>query len=307
LNRVRRIIAAVSTRSIELRRTRQPALLGLITSPAGLAVNLGNLFWVVFLIFALMPLFETRWLRIKRAGQIAAIQKTRGSRVIAVIHRQESMRFFGFPLARYIDMDDAEKVLNAIRTTPAEQPIDMILHTPGGLAIAALQIARALRSHPGRVTVFIPHFAMSGGTLVALGADEIVMTEHAMLGPIDPQINGMPAASIIKVASEKPLSEIDDQTLIFADLGQKAIAQLKRQATELLRAPMAPDAAIALAEQLTSGRWTHDYPITVTEARALGLPVNTHMPQEVLDLMALFPQPVRTTQSVEFGPRPGTR
>ena len=158
-------------------------------------------------------------------------------------------------------------------------------------------------AHPGRVTVFIPHFAMSGGTLVALGADEIVMTKHAMLGPIDPQINCMPAVSIIKVATEKPLSEIDDQTLIFADVGQKAIEQLRRQATELLRAPMTPDAAKALAEQLTSGRWTHDYPITVSEARALGLPVNTDMPDDVLDLMMLFPQPVRTTQGVEFGPR----
>jgi ClpP class serine protease len=217
------------------------------------------------------------------------------------------MRFFGFPLARYIDMDDAEKVLNAIRTTPPEQPIDMILHTPGGLAIAALQIARALRAHPGRVTVFVPHFAMSGGTLVALGADEIVMTGHAMLGPIDPQINGMPAASIIKVASEKPLSEVDDQTLIFADLGQKAIDQLKRQATELLRAPMPPELAASLADKLTSGRWTHDYPITVGEARELGLPVNTAMPEDILDLMALFPQPVRTSTGVEFGPRRASR
>src|SRR5207237_6175452 len=134
-----------------------------------------------------------------------------------------------------IDMDDAEKVLNAIRTTPPEQPIDVILHTPGGLAIAALQIARALRAHPGRVSVFIPHFAMSGGTLVALGADEIVMTEHAMLGPIDPQINGMPPASIIKVAKENTLSEIDDETLIFPDLGNKEMAQLKRTAAVLIQ------------------------------------------------------------------------
>lgn len=274
---------------------------------APLAMNFTNLFWVLIFIFAMQPILAARWQRTLRASKIAAIQKARGSRVIAVIHRQESMRFFGFPLARYIDMDDAEKVLNAIRTTPPEQPIDMILHTPGGLAIAALQIARALRAHPGRVTVFVPHFAMSGGTLVALGADEIVMTEHAMLGPIDPQINGMPAASIIKVASEKPLSEIDDQTLIFADLGYKAIEQLKRQATELLRAPMTPEMATALAEKLTSGRWTHDYPITVKEARELGLPVNTSMPQDVLDLMALFPQPVRTSQGVEFGPRRASR
>lgn len=268
-------------------------------------LTLATLFWILIFVFAMQPLIASRWLRVTRASKIAAIQKSRGSRVIAVIHRQESMRFFGFPLARYIDMDDAEKVLNAIRTTPVEQPIDVILHTPGGLAIAALQIARALRSHPGRVTVFIPHFAMSGGTLVALGADEIVMTEHAMLGPIDPQINGLPAASIIKVASEKPLSDVDDQTLILADLGQKAIDQLKRQATELLRMPMAPEAARNLAEKLTSGRWTHDYPITVGEARELGLHVNTQMPQDVLDLMALFPQPVRTT--VEFGPRRSPR
>jgi ClpP class serine protease len=270
-------------------------------------MNIGNLFWLVFLIFAMQPLIAARWQRTMRASKIASIQKERGSRVIAVIHRQESMRFFGFPLARYIDMDDAEKVLNAIRTTPPDQPIDVILHTPGGLAIAALQIARALRAHPGRVTVFVPHFAMSGGTLVALGADEIVMTQHAMLGPIDPQINGMPAASIIKVASEKPLSEIDDQTLIFADIGQKAIDQLKRQACELLRAPMPPESAMALADKLTSGRWTHDYPITVTEARELGLPVTTEMPQDVLDLMSLFPQPVRTSQGVEYGPRPSAR
>jgi ClpP class serine protease len=266
-------------------------------------MDMGNLIWIFFIFLALQPVIAGRWLRSMRAAKIAAIQKARNSRVIAVIHRQEAMRFFGFPIARYIDLDDAEKVLAAIRTTPREQPIDVILHTPGGLAIAALQIARALRAHPGRVSVFVPHFAMSGGTLIALGADEIVMSEHAMLGPIDPQINGMPAASIIKVASEKPLSDVDDQTLIFADLGQKAIDQLKRQACELLRAPMAPEAAMALAEKLTSGRWTHDYPITAPEARDLGLPVNTNMPAEVLDLLQLFPQPVRMNQSVEFGPR----
>ena len=269
----------------------------------GAAMDIGNLFWIFFIFMALQPLIASRWTRSMRAQKIAAIQKARNSRVIAVIHRQEAMRFFGFPIARYIDLDDAEKVLAAIRTTPAEQPIDIILHTPGGLAIAALQIARALRAHKGRVSVFVPHFAMSGGTLIALGADEIVMSEHAMLGPIDPQINGMPAASIIKVAAEKPLSDVDDQTLIFADLGRKAIEQLKRQACELLRAPMTPEAALALAEQLTSGRWTHDYPITASEARELGLPVNTNMPPEFLDLLQLFPQPVRVNQSVEFGPK----
>jgi ClpP class serine protease len=265
----------------------------------------GNLFWLFFLFMALQPLLASRVLAMRRAAKFAGIQAMRKSRVIAIIHRQEAMRIFGFPIARYIDMDDAEKVLYAIRTTPADQPIDIILHTPGGLVIAALQIARALKAHKGNVTVFVPHFAMSGGTLVALSADEIVMSPHGVLGPIDPQINGMPAVSIIKVAGQKPLSELDDQTLMLADIGQKAIDQLRRQACELLRTPMSQEAAAELAEKLTNGRWTHDYPIGVEEARALGLPVSTNMPNEILELLALFPQPLRTIQSVEFGPGAG--
>jgi ClpP class serine protease len=266
--------------------------------------DFGNLIWLFFIFIALQPILAARWLRMTRASKFASIQRKRNTRIIAIIHRQEAMRFLGFPLARYIDMDDAEQVLFAIRTTPPDKPIDLILHTPGGLVIAAVQIARALKAHVGRVTVFVPHYAMSGGTLLALAADEIVMSPHAVLGPIDPQINGLPAASIIKVASEKPLSEIDDQTLILADLGQKAIDQLKRQACELMRAPMSREAAQALAEKLTSGRWTHDYPIGAEEAKELGLNVNTNMPDEILELLALFPQPVRTTRSVEFGPGP---
>jgi hypothetical protein len=66
---------------------------------------------------------------------------------------------------------------------------------------------------------------------------------------------------------------------------------------------MTPEAAVALAEKLTSGRWTHDYPISVAEARELGLPVSTNMPQDMLDLLELFPQPLRASQGVEFGPQ----
>jgi ClpP class serine protease len=274
-------------------------------TPIEIVMDIGSLLWLFFIILALQPIIARRWLQAVRQTKLAGIQKSRHSRVIVIIHRQEAMRFFGFPIARYIDLDDAEKVLHAIRTTPAAQPIDLILHTPGGLVIAALQIARALKAHPGRVTIFVPHYAMSGGTLLALSADEIVMSPHAALGPIDPQVGGMPAASIIKVAGEKPLSEVDDHTLILADIGQKAIDQLKSQACELIRAPMTAEAAKEIADKLTSGRWTHDYPISVNEAKALGLNINTAMPHEILELMALYPQPVRMGQSVEFGPGPG--
>jgi ClpP class serine protease len=63
-------------------------------------------------------------------------------------------------------------VLGAIRTTRSGTPIDIILHTPGGLVLAASQIASALAEHDGTVRAIIPHYAMSGGTLIALAADE---------------------------------------------------------------------------------------------------------------------------------------
>jgi len=82
--------------------------------------------------------------------------------VILLVHRQETMRLLGFPIMRYIDVDDSEEVLRAIHMTDDDIPLDIILHTPGGLVLAALQIARAIRGHKAKVTVFVPHYAKGG-------------------------------------------------------------------------------------------------------------------------------------------------
>jgi ClpP class serine protease len=186
-------------------------------------------------------------------------------------------------------------------------PIDLVLHTPGGLVVAALQIARALRQHPAKVTVFVPHYAMSGGTLICLAANEIVMSPHAMLGPVDPQIGEFPAASLLKVLEQKPIAEIDDRTLVLADLGRKAIDQIRKSVGELLQGRMRGDQAEQLAHKLSEGTWTHDYPISASEAKALGLNVNTDIPADILDLLTLYPQPTRTQSGVEYLPVPRQR
>ena len=203
--------------------------------------------------------------------------------MIALIHRQDRVSFLGVPVASYINIDDSEAVLRAIRLTPDDQPIDLILHTPGGLVLASEQIARALVEHKGKVTVFVPHYAMSGGTLIALAADEIVMDPNAVLGPVDPQIGGVPAASIIKAVEQKPIERVSDETLILADISRKAQAQVQALVTELLAesGQMPADKAAQTAKTLTDGRWTHDFPITAKAARELGLRINTDMPREV--------------------------
>ena len=224
-------------------------------------MHISDLFWLFFVFSALQPVLRQQMIDFMRTRKIAQLERSRNSRVILLVHRQETMRFLGFPLARYIDINDSENVLRAIQMTDDDVPLDMVLHTPGGLVLAALQIAQAIRDHKARVTIFVPHYAMSGGTLIALAADEIVMCKHSVLGPIDPQLGDSPAASLIKVVEQKPISKIDDQTLIRADIGRKAIAQLKQAAAGLLQRTMPAERAEALAEKLATGTWTHDYPI----------------------------------------------
>ena len=269
-------------------------------------MTVGDIFWLFFMFTALQPMLRQRLLEAMRARKIAQIEGRRNSRVILLIHRQETMRLLGFPVARYIDINDSEEILRAIQMTDAEVPLDMVLHTPGGLVLAALQVARALGTHKAKVTVFVPHYAMSGGTLIALAADEIVMCEHSVLGPIDPQLGESPAASLIKVVEQKPIERISDETLIRADIGRKAIAQVKQSAGELMKRSLTAEQAGTLAEKLSTGTWTHDYPIWAATAKEFGLHVSTNMPDDVLELMKLYPQPVRTQSGggVEYLPVP---
>jgi ClpP class serine protease len=235
-------------------------------------------------------------------------ERKRQSRALALVQRQETMSLLGFPLMRYIDVNDSEEVLRAIKLTDPDRPIDLIIHTPGGLVLAAGQIAHALKRHRGKVTVFVPHYAMSGGTLIALAADEIVMDPNAVLGPVDPQLGHQPAASVLTVLDAKKPDDIEDQTLILADVSRKAIVQVQRTVQALLSERMGPDQASAMAVKLATGTWTHDYPIMAEEAKALALPVSTDMPEEVYQFMSLFPQPTRTQPSVQYVPMPyGTR
>src|SRR5437667_12291836 len=124
-------------------------------------------------------------------------------RLIALIHRQETMSFIGFPIVRYIDIQDSEDVLRALRLTADDVPIDIVLHTPGGLALAAEQIAHAICARKGKVTVYVPHYAMSGGTLIALAAEEIVMDPNAVLGALDPLLGHHPPGSHVRPRAGK--------------------------------------------------------------------------------------------------------
>ncbi|HDD52600.1 MAG: hypothetical protein DRI92_06235 [Aquificota bacterium] len=264
-----------------------------------------DIFWLLLILFSFSPWMRQRMLEAARLKMMRKIEEKRKSRVITMIHRQEGFSFLGIPFMKYINIEDSERILRAVRLTPDDMPIDLIIHTPGGLVLAAEQIATALVRHKGRVTVIVPHFAMSGGTFIALAADEIIMDPNAVLGPVDPQLGGFPAASIVKAVREKSLDKVEDKTLIMADVSEKALHQVRKKVAQILTwKGMEQEKAERIAEELSQGRWTHDYPLFKEDLEALGLKVSAEVPSEVYALMDLYDQPTQARPSVQYIPVP---
>src|SRR5258708_28284822 len=226
-----------------------------------------------------------RWYAMRRARAIRALEKLHASRVLTMIHRQEKRSLLGFAVTRTIDLEDAQTIIAAIKETPDDVPIDLVIHTPGGLVLAAMQIARAVEAHKANVTVYVPVYAMSGGTLIALAADEIGLGDFSVLGQIDPQIAGLPAASIVKARDSKPIEGVFDLTLVLADVAEKPLAHVKRGAVELLTPRVEQAAAETLSAKLAGGHWTHDYALTASEACPLGPPPQVGIPLQALELI----------------------
>lgn len=279
-----------------------------LLAQTGFDAVFNNLWFLLFIILFLVPMVQRNIIQIERRRVLTKLGKKRRTQVITLIHRQEVISFLGIPLARYIDIDDSEQVLRAIRTAQKDVPIDIILHTPGGLALAATQIAMALKAHPSKKTVLVPHYAMSGGTLIAFAADQILMDPHAALGPVDPQLGDQqgvyPATSLLKMVEKKNKNRIDDKTLIYAEEAAKAMEQIKTLLKKILVGKCGEEHMDTIIEEFVSGKYTHDHPFMAEDARALlGDCVQTDMPDEVYELMKLYRMEVgRNRPGVEYVP-----
>jgi ClpP class serine protease len=255
----------------------------------------------LFLYAIIYPQSQLKKIRMQRIAKMKAMEKQHGYKVLTMIHRREMISFFGLPAYQSIDEEDAEQVLRWIRKY-RDYPLELILHTPGGQLHASIQIARALKNHPQKTRVLIPHYSMSGGTIIALAADEIVMDKDAVIGPIDPQVGDpirgvFPAPSWIYAAETKK-EEAEDSTLVMSDISRKALRLTRSVAKELLEGKIQPDGEgnrlDEIVEKLVSGEMIHSTPLSSREAKDLGLSVNTDFPEDVHDFMRLF-RPVKRT------------
>lgn len=114
-------------------------------------------------------------------------------------------------------------------------------------------------------------------------------------------IGGLPAASIRQAVERKEPKNIDDQTLILDDIAQKALDQVESSVIELLETRGTdPESTSELARRLSTGEFTHYYPIRVAQAREFGLSVSPDKPEEIYELMELYSQPSERRPAVQY-------
>ncbi len=251
-----------------------------------------------------------------RLGLIDVVQRSRsGSVVIAYVTSTRPN------LESQMAMDVVPIVyehLRMIRTGPADTKIDLFLHTNGGEGVVPWRLVTLLREFCSRLTVLVPHRAFSAGTLVAMGADEVLMHPMGMLGPIDPTIitpfnppnpqnpNERLGISVEDVASyidlvkeDVGIRHEDELVQAFKILAEQvnplALGSVKRSTSQsrmmgeklIRRSAVAGDqrSITDVVEKLASSLYYHGHPINRQEAREdLGLNV-VDPPQPVADAM----------------------
>ena len=221
---------------------------------------------------------------------IEELEQERGTKVVTMIHKKELWTEPG--QEPEIGIEDTETILQEMRRVPPETPVDFIIHTPGGYALAAQMMAMAIKFHPAKVTVIVPFYAMSGGSLMSLAAGEIRMEKYSVLGPVDPQIptpDGMyPAGTLAALVKTKPIQNITDRMIIMSDVANLEIENAKAFVMWLLDGKMDKEQAERVAEFLARGSMSHGTPITLDVARAIGLNVVEGIPDKVYELFKTF-------------------
>jgi len=228
-------------------------------------------------------------------ASIDAFQQSRGSVVLRVVHHSSY---------EYVDEATAIEAIDALRAADADTPVDIILHTPGGLLHAAQQILHALKHHRGRKTAFIPYSAWSAGTMIALACDEIVLGSSAVIGPIDPQLGGLPAPLLAELLDDKSNDRINDQMLVIAKMAKQAVKEAKAFACDYVNpAHNGGNESCALTNELIGSGRNHQAPIMPQEAREMGLNVSMQMPELIYQVCQPPPEEEMSLTVNLFGSR----
>ena len=235
----------------------------------------------IFVIWWLGNMIQNADISFLGSASLKKIKKITKRHVVMIKHTESSL----FDMSM-IDQKVVRKVMKAMQKFKGK-PFDLVLHTPGGDIFSSLYLSRLLKKYPGEVRVFVPVHAMSGGTLLALSCKKLYMTDHACLGPVDPQLG-----SFFSVGSAKGWKHIvkfkkkkaEDSTINFAMMGEQYTKTIRTTISELLAGRISSTQQKKLADFLTNGNIEHGHHLTPEHIRSFGLEVFV-MPKKLAEYL----------------------
>jgi hypothetical protein len=228
----------------------------------------------------------TEWETLK--GHLRQSWPRKRHRLLFVIHEG----------AQKIDDEEATDLITEINLLDKSVPLDVILHTHGGYLSACDRIAEALVRRP-RTAAFVPFYAMSGGTKIALATRQIFFGSGANLGPTDVQYMGSPALDIIQTAREEG-DAASEQLKFAAREVRRVLKEESKKACRLInRRHKGFFGGCSLAQNLTSGERYHGARITYAEARKLKIKVSDKLPKVLYEFIAKRRPQLRRLQELE--------
>jgi len=171
-----------------------------------------------------------------------------------------------------ITLDRISRMIRIIENVPPTDSINFILHTMGGCSLAVNMLTRAILNHPGKVRAFIPQYAFSAGTMIALAADEIYMTTNASLGPIDLQLSGLPLNSIIESLKTGSDNQLGYVSAFMKSYIERVAGDDDRMIKKLLKNKFGDNYNDEILAKFCLTH-NHSYPMDVTELREIGLEI----------------------------------
>ena len=189
-----------------------------------------------------------------------------------------------------------ETAINQIQAKTDVQKLMLLVNSPGGLVQSSYKIARALRKTFKEIIVFVPHIAASGGTLLALTGNKIVMGMMSQLSPLDPQAkieDGAVSANSVVDAHQFVTKLFDDLSVEDAPYSYKALADkcdsvdirdalaslslMEEYILEILEdCGYSNEECKKISHNIVRGFKTHDEVINIDKAKKLGLNVISH-------------------------------
>jgi len=250
----------------------------------------------------------------ERVELLKRIEERRESKVILYVTGDRP------GLETQIHQEVYDYFVNILDSIGVVSKISLVLYTRGGNTLAAWSIVNLIRQFCDDFEVIIPNKAQSAGTLISIGANTIVMTKQATLGPVDPSINtplnphieGAPPEAKVPVSVEAvngflelAISNMDKpdanaikdliiqlshkvHPLVLGDV-YRSKTQIQMLSKKLLsRTDVEKEKINGIVSFLCSESGSHDYTIHRREARDLGLNIEKPNDEFYAEIKSLY-------------------